>query len=220
MKNNKLRRLTIIALFTALAYATMYIINFKVMFLSFDAKDTMIAILGLIYGPIPAGAVVVITSLIEFVSMGSTGVYGLIMDIISGLAFCLPLAFVYQRKRTSNFAIIGLISSVLSVAVVMILANLLVTPYYMGVSIGDVVGLIPTLLLPFNLAKAVFNFALVLIIYKPLSTVLKRAKLIPGNAAFTYNKKSLILLIVGVLLVALTSVFILQVLGGSADFFG
>jgi hypothetical protein len=58
---------------------------------------------------------------------------------------------------------------------VMMLANLFVTPYYMHVTQADVVGLIPTLLLPFNAVKAVLNAALTLCLYKPISKVLKKS---------------------------------------------
>ena len=40
------------ALFCALAIASTYIMHIKVMFLTFDAKDAVITIAGLLFGPI------------------------------------------------------------------------------------------------------------------------------------------------------------------------
>jgi hypothetical protein len=74
---------------------------------------------------------------------------------------------------------------------VMMLMNLLVTPYYMtGGSVGAVVELIPTLLLPFNLAKALLNSAFAMILYKPVVVAMRRAKLLEGNAKITVNRAS------------------------------
>ena len=56
---------------------------------------------------------------------------------------------------------------------VMILANIFITPYYMGVARSDVMTMIPTLLLPFNAIKAVLNASLTLCVYKPLTKILK-----------------------------------------------
>ena len=71
---------------------------------------------------------------------------------------------------------------------VMVLANLFVTPYYMGVPIEMVVGLMPTLFVPFNLVKATLNGSVVLLLYKPFSTVLKRTRLI--DYSLTDGKKN------------------------------
>ena len=60
----------------------------------------------------------------------------------------------------------------------MVLANIFVTPYYMGVPTEMVIGLMPTLFVPFNFVKSTLNGAVVLLLYKPFSTVLKRTRLI------------------------------------------
>jgi hypothetical protein len=57
---------------------------------------------------------------------------------------------------------------------VMMAANLLITPYYMGVEVSAVKEMIPALLLPFNFLKATLNAGLVALLYKPLTKVLMR----------------------------------------------
>ena len=75
----------------------------------------------------------------------------------------------------------GLLTSVVLTTAVMMGANLLITPLYMGVSTTDVAKLIPTLLLPFNFTKTVLNAAIVLLLYKPLTTALRKTGLAPSE---------------------------------------
>ena len=71
-------------------------------------------------------------------------------------------------------AVIGLVSGVFAVTAVMVLANLFITPHFIGGTTADVAAMIPKLLLPFNLIKAILNAAFVLLLYKPLSKILKK----------------------------------------------
>ena len=73
----------------------------------------------------------------------------------------------------------------------MLLANLLITPYYMGVSMADVRALIPTLLLPLNFIKAVLNVGLVLLLYKHIGTALRKAGFLPRKVALSGEGASL-----------------------------
>jgi hypothetical protein len=96
----------------------------------------------------------------------------------------------------------------------MMVANLLITPHYMGVTVADVINLIPTLLLPFNLAKALLNAGLVLILYKPTTTALRAVKLIdkkPAAASGKSNiKNTFIIAIISIIVIAISiSVFYL-----------
>jgi hypothetical protein len=105
----------------------------------------------------------------------------------------LTASLIYRYKKTFYGAIVGLVSGVLAMTAVMMLANLLVTPYYMGVPTATVAALIPKLLLPFNLIKAILNAAIVLLLYKPISRILRRGGMIdgtPGNVAKNTNSKT------------------------------
>ena len=52
-----IRKMTLIALFAAMAYAVTFIFHIKVSFLTFDAKDAVVGIAAMILGP-GAGAVI------------------------------------------------------------------------------------------------------------------------------------------------------------------
>ena len=64
-------------------------------------------------------------------------------------------------------------------------------------------SILPTILLPFNLAKALLNSSVAMLLYKPLTLALSRARLIEGKTGkLTFNKYSVIILVVGTLALA------------------
>lgn len=174
-RNNtqKIKRLTALAMFAALAYV-IHFIHIPVGFLNLDFKDVIITVCGMYFGPLSGLIIAVIVPVIETVTVGGTGYYGLIMNIISSCTFVGTASVIYRFKKTLSGAIAGLCAAVFAMTAVMMAANLLITPYYMGVSVSEVGALIPKLLLPFNAVKAVLNASLTLCVYKPLTSVLKR----------------------------------------------
>ena len=174
-KNNRIRNLALMAVFTALAFVVALTIRFPVPpFLTLDLKDAVIAIAAMAIGPSAALVITAAVALLEFVTVGDTGAYGLIMDILSSVGFAFTAALIYKYKKTFVGAIVSLVSATFVMTGVMIAANLLITPYYMGVKISAVREMIPTLLLPFNFLKATLNAGLVALLYKPLTKVLMR----------------------------------------------
>jgi hypothetical protein len=82
----------------------------------------------------------------------------------------------------------------------------------MGVSVDAVKELIPSMLLPFNIAKALMNSAIVMLIYKPVSKLVRRigfAK--PSKSAAQQSKKDTVIIITvgAVVLIAATVIFII-----------
>lgn len=167
------------SIFSALAFVVALIVRVPVMFLTFDAKDAVITIAAFVFGPLAALAVSLVTSLLELVTIGGTGIYGFIMNFASSATFSLVASLLYRQKRTIKRVFVALSAAIVSVTAVMLAMNCLVTPYYMGAPIGDVLDLIPTVLLPFNFAKALLNASIVLLLYKPLSHAMKRVHLLP-----------------------------------------
>lgn len=182
LQSNRMKQLTAAAMFCALAYVCTVFIKIPVTFLTLDVKDSLIILCSLLFGPATGLCVAIIVPLLEFLTISDTYVYGLIMNVLSSVTFSMVTGLIYRYKKSMTGAIIGLLSGVFSVTAVMVLANLFITPYYMGVGMADVVALIPKLLLPFNLVKAVLNAAIVLLLYKPLSNVLKKTGLISGTS--------------------------------------
>ena len=173
------RRVTLTAVFAALAFSAYFLFRFNVMFLTFDLKDAVITLSGLLLGPTTAFAVSLLVAMLEFVVDNDTGWYGLLMNFASSVTFSVVCATVYRYKKKMSGAIIGLISSVLALVGVMLVLNLLITPFFMGVPRDQVISMLPTLFLPFNAVKGTVNAALVLILYKPLRRAMLAAKLLP-----------------------------------------
>ena len=215
-RRENLLRMVVVAVFCALAYACQFVFRIHVSFLTFDAKDAVMAIGAMIFGPVWGVVMAFLVAFLEFLTLSGTGVYGFIMNFASSAAFTALCAGVYKHKRTMVGAVLGLCTAVLGTTAWMMLLNLIVTPYYMtGGSVKAVAELIPTLLLPFNLTKSLMNAGLVLVLYKPVSLALKKAKILKGGPdKFTFDKKTLAVLIGGLSLIAVCVVIFLVVLHG------
>ncbi len=195
-KKLDMKRLVGIAMFASLAYGVTFVFRLPVSFLTFDAKDAVLTVAAFIYGPIAAVIMSCIAALIEFITISGTGVYGLIMNFSSSAVFSGTAALVYKYRRSFSGAIISIYSASIVTVAFMMCLNLLVTPYYMGVDIDTVKRLIPGLLLPFNTAKVLMNSALAMLLYKPVSQAMRRAGLIKGRVDMSFNRRSIVLLVI------------------------
>lgn len=185
----RLRKMIVSALFIAVAYLFRFIFHFNAAFLTFEFKDAVICIGGLYLGPLYALVMSAIVALLEFATISGTGWYGLLMNFLAAAAFSVVASLLYRFRRTMGGAIVALFLGVCALAGVMIPANLLITPRFMGVETAAVVSLIPKLLLPFNLVKGLMNAGVVLLLYKPVTTALYHAHLLDrGTFAGTYGK--------------------------------
>ncbi len=204
------KKLVGMAMFAALAYAVTFVFRIPVLFLTFDAKDAVITIASLIYGPLAGLIISFVVALVELVSISGTGLYGFLMNFASSAAFSAVAALVYKYKRNASGAILAFYAASLSMVAVMMGMNLLVTPYYMGTDIAAVASMIPTLLLPFNFAKALMNSAFAMLLYKPVTAAMRRAKLLKGESKMSFNKSSLSIIITAlVTLVAAIVIFVI-----------
>lgn len=220
MKNSKTKKLVIMAMFLAIAYICMFVFRIKVSFLTFDAKDAVIAVCALLYGPVSGILVSVCVSLLEFLTVSDTGVYGLIMNVLSTTAFVLPASIVYKYRKNTLGAVSGLIISVFSVAAVMLCANLFITPFYMGVEVSVVKGMLLPLILPFNFTKALLNAALTMIIYKPIVNALRKTGLVETRDGTKYalNKKTIIIILCSAIIAFAAVIILILNLGGVFEF--
>lgn len=220
-KNNTyLEKAMGVAIFSALAYVVALVCNVIPPvsgFLSLDVKDAVISIAAFIYGPISGVLIAFIAAFIEFLTFSTTAWYGFIMNFASSAVFSLVAAFIYKFKRTLNGALIGYLSAVILTTGVMLILNNFVTPIYLvefmkmpeSVAIDTVIDLLPKVLLPFNLAKSIMNAAVAMLLYKPIVSALRKAKIAHGGkSTVSFNKGSVVILIVGGVALA-TSITIL-----------
>lgn len=176
------KKLTLMAMLAAMAYVAMLIsrpLPAVAGFLRYDLKDVIVAISGFLLGPAAALAITVVVSLIEMVTIGTTGPIGLLMNVLSTSAFVLPSALMYRKDRTIKSAALGLILGVILMTAVMLAWNYIITPLYMKVPREVVAGMLLPTFLPFNLVKGGLNAGITMLLYKPLSDALK--KLMPAS---------------------------------------
>lgn len=169
MKKINTKALVGTAIFAALAFAVTFVFRLPFGFLTFDAKDAVILIGAFLYGPVSGVLMALIAALLELITVSSTRLYGFVMNFASSAVFAGVASLIYSKKRSAAGAVLSLYAASLVLTGTMMLLNLWITPYYMGVTVEDVAHLIPTFLLPFNLAKALCNSALAMFLYKPFS---------------------------------------------------
>ena len=178
------RSLTTLAMLTAIAYVVMILSKMLPQvanFLQMDLKDTVISIGGFLFGPLSAAIISIVVAVVEMFTVSDTGPIGCIMNVLATCAFTCTAAFVYKRFHTRRGAVIGLALGTVCLTVVMLLWNYLITPIYMGMDRAVVAAMLPTVFLPFNLVKGGLNMALILLIYKPVVTALRKARLVPQS---------------------------------------
>ena len=208
------RKLIVMALFCALAFACVAVFRIPVvLFLKYEPKDCLLAIGGMLYGPGPALLMSVVVSLIECFTISDTGWIGLIMNVISSSLFICPAAFFYRKRRTLPSAILGLIVGALLTTAGMLLWNWLVTPLYMHIPREQIEPLLLTAFLPFNLLKSALNTVLTVLLYKSVVSALRAAKLVPKSDSAVRRGVNVGVLLVGLFTLA-TLVLILLVWRG------
>lgn len=180
--NIKTKKLTTIGMFCAFAYAATAALRVPlVLFLKYDPKDIIIAISGLIFGPLTSFAVALIVSLIEMFTISENGILGFLMNVISSCSFACTAALIYNKKRKISGAVVGLFCGWGCMVSVMLLWNYLIAPIYMGCSREAVVELLIPAFLPFNLIKGGLNAGITMILYKPVVTALRQSHFVETN---------------------------------------
>ncbi len=177
------KTVTSLAMLTALTYIAMLLSKMLPQvfgFLQMEIKGTVIAIGGFLFGPLSAAIISIVVCFVEMFTVSDTGVIGCVMNMLAACSFACPAAYIYQKKRTRKSAVVGLAVGVAALTAVMLLWNYLITPLYMpNFKRSDIVEMLPTIFLPFNLVKGGLNMALTLILYKPVVTALRKAHLAP-----------------------------------------
>ena len=178
------KQLVTLAMLSAIAYAVMFMSKALPSvngFLDFDFKDVIICVGGFIYGPLAAALMSILVAFIELVTISGTGLWGFLMNCLATCAFCCTACYVYKKRHTQRGAVLGLALGVVCLVVVMLLWNFLITPIYTGYPREVVTAMLLPVFLPFNLAKGGMNMAVTLLLYKPIVTALRRAKLAPPS---------------------------------------
>lgn len=208
----RLRRLCVMAVLCAMAFAAVAVIRIPVVsFLKYEPKDVLLVIGGFLFGPLAGGLMATAVAFIEL-SISDTGIIGALMNAISSCLYVCTAAVIYSRRKTLTGAITGLICGSLAATVGMLLWNYLITPLYLELPRQAVVDMLLPVFLPFNLFKTALNSTLTLLIYKQVVSVLRASRLLPSTQ--TAGKSHHYTILFPTLFLLLTLVVILLVWRG------
>ena len=141
-------------------------------FLEYDPADIPIFIGTFAFGPLSGLVLTIIVSVVQGFTVAATaGPYGPLMHIIATGTFVIAAGIIYKRKKTMKQAILALVAGTLAMTLIMIPANLLITPLFFGMPREAVYPLLP-LIIGFNFGKAGVNALITFFLYKRISKFL------------------------------------------------
>ena len=171
-------RLAKMGMLVAISVVLVYFIHFPIFpavaFLEYDPADIPILIGTFAFGPVAGVLLTIVTSVVQGVTVSAaSGAYGIIMHIIATSVLVIVAGVIYKFNKTRKGAVIALICGTAAMAVVMIGANLIITPLFMGMPRSMVWDLMP-FIVGFNAIKAGINSIVTFFLYKRISGILHR----------------------------------------------
>lgn len=182
-----------IAMLTAIAFVLQYIeIPIPIMpgFIKFDFSDLPAVIGAFAYGPL-AGVIIELLKNVIHLPVSQSAFIGELSNFILGAVFAFVTGFVYKKNKTKKGALIGGILGAIVMGVFSIISNYFVIypMYYTVLSFPEeaILGMYQAILpsmknileclvvfnLPFTIVKGLISVVITLLIYKPLSPILK-----------------------------------------------
>ena len=166
-----IKKLSFSAVICALAVVAVLAVHFPIFpavsFLEYDPGDIAVLFAGLLLGPWWGLGITLVVSLVQGITVSAaSGVYGILMHIISTGTLVLVSALAARLFKGRLNAELSVLCGVLAAAAVMVGANLLITPLFIGVTMDDVLGIMLPFILPFNLIKLGVNGALACVVYR------------------------------------------------------
>lgn len=215
--------ITRMAVFTALSVVLYLFIKFPLpifpSFLDMQISEIPAILAGYMMGPW-YGAVVVILKCLIKMPMTSTACVGELADIIIGLSYVLPAAYVYKYHRTLKGALVSLAIGAVSMAAMGALVNyVILIPMYVNLFFGGdwqklinvLSGLYPGItranfymfylcagIIPFNLLRGIIMSFITFFTYKHLEKFFtymfkkdkKSARTLENNTQVTYSQRA------------------------------
>ncbi len=174
--NKKTSRIAKLGVLAAISIVLVSLIHVPlipvVSFLEYDPADVPILLGTFAMGPAAGLILTVLASVIQGLTVSAASSwYGIVMHILATGTFVAVAGTIYGKKKTKRRAILALLLGSLSMALMMIPANLFLTPLYMGAPRSAVVALLPWIIL-FNVAKAGLNSVITFLLYKRVSGIL------------------------------------------------
>lgn len=191
MKNQKVRKITVTAIMSAVATILMFL-SFNVplvpSFLKLDFSELPALLAGFALGPVSGAVVCFVKNLVNLMFSTTMGV-GELSNFILGCCFVVPASIIYKRRKTKKSAFIGSLSGALLMAVLSVFTNyFIIYPIYaLTIPMEGIMGMYQAILpsvenlwqallifnFPFTLVKGVVDVLLCMLVYKKISPLLK-----------------------------------------------
>lgn len=192
------RKMVIIGMMTALATIVYYLdfpVPFMPGFIKLDFSNVISLLTGFALGPVEGVIVCLIKNLIHLLIKGIDTTMGIgdIFDFVTSATFVLVAALIYKKNKTKKGAVIATLVGMLAFTVISLPLNyFIVYPIYFKAYGGEaaILGAYQKLMssvknifsalcifnLPFTFIKGLLCSIITIIIYKPLSPILKGKK--------------------------------------------
>lgn len=190
--SSRVRFITVTAMLSAISFVLMYFefpIPIMPAFIKFDFSDLPALIGTFAYGPLCGVIICLIKNLLHLMDSNSMLV-GELSNFILGAAFVIPAGLIYKFKKTKKSALIGGITGAVFMGVFCVFSNyFIVYPVYYQVAMPEeaILGMYQAIRpsmksilqslivfnLPFTVVKGLISVAITMLVYKPLSPILK-----------------------------------------------
>lgn len=194
MKNKKTAWLVKVAMLSSVATILM-LLEFPLPFVAppfyeLDFSEVPVLIGAFALGPLAGVAVEGVKIILNLVINGTiTAGVGELANFVMGVAFVLPASIIYKRRKTKSNAALGLVTGGAIMVIISCFINgYIMIPLYSNFMpldaiikqasaiwpvIDNVFDFVILCVAPFNLIKVILVSVITLIIYKPISPVLK-----------------------------------------------
>lgn len=193
MKSKKVRVITGTAVLTAVAFGLQFIeVSIPIMpsFIKLDFSDLPALIGAFAYGPL-AGVLIQLLKNVIHLPLSSSMFIGELSNFVLGATFVLTAGLIYKRKKTKKNAVLAGVMGALAMGIICFpLNNFVIYPLYysvLGLPEPAVLGMYQVLLpsvknipqallifnVPFTFVKGMISVVVSILIYKPISPLLK-----------------------------------------------
>ncbi|NCB42828.1 MAG: ECF transporter S component [Clostridia bacterium] len=177
--NIKTQNLAKLGVLAGISVVLVALIHFPIVaaapFLEYDPADIPILIGTFALGPAAGLLLTVVASTIQGLTVSAaSGGYGILMHIIATGTYVIVAGNIYRINKTRKMAAVALVSGSIAMTLIMIPANLIITPIFMTVDKDVVVSLLIPAIIPFNIIKAGINSTITFLLYKRISGYLHK----------------------------------------------
>lgn len=185
------RKMTMTAMLSAIAFILMFLdfsVPFMPSFIKMDLSELPALIGAFAMGPVSGVVICLIKNLLHLF-ITTTGGVGELSNFILGACFVLPAGLIYKKWKGKKAAAIGAMAGAVLMAVVSVVSNyFIVYPVYYAFmpkeailaayqaifsGVDNILQCLVVFNMPFTFVKGLFSVIITLLIYKPLSPIIK-----------------------------------------------